>query len=200
MVPTQFRDSLNEFLIDAANDQFLKSAIYVSIACGSGEVGLYTLTGAYFRMRLAENVPEARLAINCRTPSLSVKPDYLVQMRDLPEKPIFAAEFKLLHEDGYANSRIQEVAQRVRHDVDRLRTIAHANPTVTTAFILFAHANSVQLHNKVHQVLDGLSLDEVGVVPMWNPVASNDQKYLHVLMLSHEQIMKFGKPLEPEGA
>ena len=191
-----FKASLSSFLQEVEKSEAISRALYVAVECASGEVGIYTLLGGHLRGLLLESIPEARLAINCCWPGLGIRPDFRVQLIRPSKQPIFAAEFKLVYEEGTANSMPEKVIARAMDDIDRLKTIAIIRSEIRTAMVLFLRTRSSQIPERILNALGTLKFEPVGSVLMWNPISTKEGNYFHILLIPHDEVLRKGSAEE----
>jgi len=196
-----FTEDLNFFNPEDPKSVHLAQRMaYTAILCGAGEIGLYTLFGAYYRSKLPDDL---RLLINCQwMGKADLKPDFQVRHAKSLQSPLFAVEFKLLYETGSYNSNPQEVVKRVKYDIEKLNKMMKTEQETGASMIVFIHS--------VKKMEDGLDLQAwpKSSWPSYKPVADlkggplKDPGSLWIGKIDHDQITKITGQEEleqPEG-
>jgi hypothetical protein len=187
-----FRSAALEFLAQAKAVPVLEQMVFAAVACGGGEVPLYTMVGGLFRNLLTGVAPELRLAINQEI-QRGIRPDFQVHHKESFKPPRFAAEFKLLYQDGTANSRPSAVIQRIQADLDKLVSISAAG--VHKAMLVFVHHEKAELATSIQTALADMKFEFMGQVELWKPEGTVADGRLRLYLLGHEEIEKLGHPV-----
>jgi hypothetical protein len=190
------KSAATDFLRHAGDEGPFQQAVYAAMACGGGEVGLYTLLGGLFRAGFTGEAESFRLAINMALPdsiASCMRPDFQVHPKDQFKRPCFASEFKLLYQSGQWNSRPQEVLSRIQGDVNRLATIADKG--LQTAMIVFVHTEGTEPCGEIDESLERKGFARLGIVPLWEPLGMSHSAHLHLWLSTGNDISKFGERL-----
>lgn len=188
------KSAATDFLRHAGDEGPFQQAVYAAMACGGGEVGLYTLLGGLFRAGFTGEAESFLLAINMALPdsiASSMRPDFQVHPSGQPKNPCFAAEFKLLYRGGQGNSRPEEVFSRIQGDVNRLATIADKG--LQTTMIVFVHTEGTKPYGEIDESLERKGFTRLGIVPLWKPLGMSHSAQLHLWLSNGNDISKFGE-------
>lgn len=205
LVECAFRESIMEFLegvryqekADNAeslqkNDNILPIVLYSSLRCGGGgEIALYTVLAAYFRLNLEkinkDKNTKLRLGLDLHIKDYPGKPDFLVHTEGEFNDPIFISEFKVLYEEGEFNSRPSKVSCDIEFVLKKCKDYVLVKQKARACVVVFHHSKTNKPNTEFFKI-DKFCSEPKQPIHLWHPLSMNDPGYFNIYFISNDSI------------
>ena len=160
----------------------IRQATYAAVACGGGEIGLYTLLGGYFRNELERHNPQHLLWINGGCGKTKIRPDFQVLENGKLNTPQAVVEFKFLADYGIKEAAPEAGWIMLRGEHAKLQKVSLEYPEAELLLGVFVWTKGDTLSNVLKNAKEELNLDSLGSAKLWTPLGLEPTGHLHFLL------------------